>query len=245
MLSKVHFVHVSLGARVVARHSAAQPEGPETSLSNSRTFPHLSLAVVFWVATPSRPPQLLCQARHALPVTKYRLGADVRMRDPNDRAASDDLACCGGHGRCLALGACHGRICADAQGRVEDLADIAEAAYADARDTARTLKLAVDAMLAQPTEVNLRAARAAWIAARIPYSQTEAYRFGNAIVDDWEGRVNSWPLDEGLIDYVAPSYGTDSAANALYTANVIANPVLTIGGKTIDATNITKELLAN
>ena len=32
--------------------------------------------------------------------------------------------------------------------------------------------------------------------------QTEAYRFGNAIVDDWEGKVNAWPLDEGLIDYV-------------------------------------------
>jgi putative iron-regulated protein len=124
-------------------------------------------------------------------------------------------------------------------------ADIAEAAYADASDTARTLKLAVDAMLAQPTEANLRAARAAWIAARIPYAQTEAYRFGNAIVDDWEVRVNSWPLDEGLIDYVAPSYGTQSAENVFYTANVVANPVLTIGGKTIDATSITKELLAN
>ena len=33
--------------------------------------------------------------------------------------------------------------------------------------------------------------------------QTEAFRFGNKIVDDWEGRVNSWPLDEGLIDYVS------------------------------------------
>ena len=103
-------------------------------------------------------------------------------------------------------------------------ADIAEAAYADASDTARTLKLAVAALLTQPTEANLRAARAAWIAARIPYAQTEAYRFGNAIVDDWEGRVNSWPLDEGLIDYVAPSYGTQSAENAFYTANVIAIP---------------------
>src|SRR5262245_5260916 len=73
-------------------------------------------------------------------------------------------------------------------------ADIAEAAYTDSADTARTLKLAVDALLAKPTEDNLRAARAAWIAARIPYMQTEAYRFGNAIVDDWEGKVNSWPL---------------------------------------------------
>ena len=32
--------------------------------------------------------------------------------------------------------------------------------------------------------------------------QTEVFRFGNPVVDDWEGRVNAWPLDEGLIDYV-------------------------------------------
>jgi putative iron-regulated protein len=124
-------------------------------------------------------------------------------------------------------------------------ADIAEAAYGDSLDTARTLKLTVDALLAKPTEDNLRAARAAWIAARIPYMQTEAYRFGNAIVDDWEGKVNAWPLDEGLIDYVASSYGTDSPENELYAANVIANATLTIGGKKLDASKITAELLAD
>jgi putative iron-regulated protein len=123
-------------------------------------------------------------------------------------------------------------------------ADIAQAGYTDSLDTARTLKLAIDAMLADPTEANLRAARAAWIAARIPYMQTEAYRFGNAIVDDWEGRVNSWPLDEGMIDYVATSYGTDSPENELYTANVIANTTLIIGGEKLDTSNITKALLA-
>jgi putative iron-regulated protein len=125
-------------------------------------------------------------------------------------------------------------------------ADIAEAAYSDSADTARTLKLAVDAFLAKPTDDNLRAARAAWIAARIPYMQTEAFRFGNPIIDDWEGRVNSWPLDEGLIDYVDTSiYGADSAENELYTANVIANKSLTIGGKKLDTSKITKELLAD
>lgn len=123
-------------------------------------------------------------------------------------------------------------------------ADIAEAGYADSLDTARTLRLSIDAFLAKPTEGNLRAARAAWIAARIPYMQTEAYRFGNAIVDDWEGKVNAWPLDEGLIDYVASSYGTESPENDLYVANVIANTTLTIGGKKLDASKITKELLA-
>jgi putative iron-regulated protein len=124
-------------------------------------------------------------------------------------------------------------------------ADIAQAGYTDSLDTARTLKLAVDSFLAKPTEDNLRGARAAWIAARIPYMQTEAYRFGNAIVDDWEGKVNSWPLDEGLIDYVSSSYGTDSAENALYTADVIANKTVVFGGKKLDASKITKELLAD
>ena len=123
-------------------------------------------------------------------------------------------------------------------------ADIAQAGYTDSLDTAKTLKLAVDAFLAAPTENNLRAARAAWIAARIPYMQTEAYRFGNAIVDDWEGKVNAWPLDEGLIDYVAGAYGTESVENELYVANVIANSSLTIGGKKLDTAKITKELLA-
>jgi putative iron-regulated protein len=125
-------------------------------------------------------------------------------------------------------------------------ADIAQAAYSDAADTARTMQLAIDAFLASPTEDNLRAARAAWIAARIPYMQTEAFRFGNPVVDDWEGEVNSWPLDEGLIDYVDTSiYGSDSSENELYTANVIANKSLTIGGKKIDTSKITKELLAH
>jgi putative iron-regulated protein len=124
-------------------------------------------------------------------------------------------------------------------------ADIAEAGYADALATAGTLQLTVNRLLAKPTDENFRAARAAWIAARPAYMQTEAFRFGNSIVDDWEGRVNSWPLDEGLIDYVAGAYGTDSPENELYAADVIANVSLTIGGKKLDTSKITKELLAD
>ena len=149
---------------------------------------------------------------------------------------------------CVGLASGAGALPANAGPAAKDVlksyADLAQAAYSDSLDTANTLKLAVDALIAQPTEDNLRAARAAWIAARIPYMQTEAFRFGNAIVDDWEGRVNSWPLDEGLIDYVAASYGTDSPENELYVANVIAHTSLTIGGKTLDTSKITKELLA-
>ena len=128
---------------------------------------------------------------------------------------------------------------------LKNYADVAQAGYEDSLETARTMQLAINQFLSSPTEPNLRAARAAWIAARIPYMQTEAFRFGNPIVDEWEGRVNSWPLDEGLIDYVAEVYGTESPENALYTANVIKNVSLSIGGKTIDTSKLTKALLSD
>ncbi|MES2604569.1 MAG: imelysin family protein, partial [Pseudomonadota bacterium] len=121
---------------------------------------------------------------------------------------------------------------------------IAQAAYGDSLLTARTLESAVTAFLNSPSANTLNAAREAWKQARIPYIQTEAFRFGNSVVDEWEGRVNSWPLDEGLIDYVADSYGDESDNNFFYTANIIANPVVDIGGISVDAGSITPELLA-
>ena len=128
---------------------------------------------------------------------------------------------------------------------LKNYADIAQAGYEDSLETAKTMQLAIDAFLENPTESNLRAARAAWIAARPSYMQTEAYRFGNPIVDDWEGKVNAWPLDEGLIDYVAEVYGDESPENELYVADVIKNVSLSLGGKKIDTSKITKELLAD
>ena len=122
-------------------------------------------------------------------------------------------------------------------------ADIAHASYEDALITAKALDAAVDALIADPSEATLSAAREAWKAARIPYQQSEAFRFGSPIVDEWEGRVNAWPLDEGLIDYVDASYGNESDSNALYVANVIANPILTVDGVEVDATEITPALL--
>jgi len=129
---------------------------------------------------------------------------------------------------------------------LETYANIAHAGYQDSLATARTLREAIDALVAQPSTSTLAAARGAWLAARVPYQQTEVYRFGNAIVDDWEGKVNAWPLDEGLIDYVAASYyGSDSDKNMFYTANVIANASLRVGGTDVDASSITKQLLSD
>jgi putative iron-regulated protein len=132
----------------------------------------------------------------------------------------------------------------DPKAVITTYADIALANYEDALTTAQALDTAVDALIAKPSQETLDAAKAAWKAARIPYQQTEAYRFGNVIVDDWEGRVNAWPLDEGLIDYVDKGYGTESDENTLYTANVIANTEIEINGEKIDVATITPELLS-
>ena len=99
-------------------------------------------------------------------------------------------------------------------------------------------------LIAVPNETTLLTARQAWLAARFPYQQSEGLRFGNPIVDDWEGRVNAWPLDGGLIDYVARAYGDSSDENPLYVLNVIANPQIRVGSEIIDAGIISKELLA-
>lgn len=128
---------------------------------------------------------------------------------------------------------------------IEHYTVLAHAVYEDSLTTARDLQKAVDQLITKPSEQNLNQARMAWKAARVPYQQSEVYRFGNAIVDDWEGKVNAWPLDEGLIDYVASSYGAESEENPAYRANVIASTSLTFSGSTIDTLNITKDLLAN
>src|SRR5918996_3409671 len=155
-------------------------------------------------------------------------------------AASTTLAATAVHGSVLA---------ADAVDRagvvVATYADIAHAMYHDSLTEAQKLRDAIGTLVETPGEETLAAARAAWLAARVPYQQTEGYRFGNPIVDDWEGKVNAWPLDEGLIDYVAEAYGTESDENPLYTANVIANTSISFGGETVDTSKITKELLAD
>jgi putative iron-regulated protein len=148
-------------------------------------------------------------------------------------------------GLALALAVAAGSARAEtvAQDVVRTYADIGQAMYEDAHAASSDLAKAVDALIADPSESTLAAARKAWVDARPWYMHTEPYRFGNPIVDEWEGNVNAWPLDEGLIDYVDSSYGTSSDENPLYAANVIANKSLRLGKETVDASEITPELL--
>lgn len=133
---------------------------------------------------------------------------------------------------------------ADAKAVVSHYADLALAVFSDAASTGKALQGAIDALLANPSDATLQTAREAWLAARAPYMQTEVFRFGNAVVDDWEGQLNAWPLDEGLIDYVAKDY-QHALGNPGASANIIANSTIQVGEDKVDATTITPELLAS
>jgi putative iron-regulated protein len=92
-------------------------------------------------------------------------------------------------------------------------ADIAYAAYSDSKTAALILQESVNTFISEPTEDNLLAAKGAYKAIRAPYQQSEIMRFdsiitvganlaadgGPASVDEWEGQVNAWPLDENHI----------------------------------------------
>lgn len=130
-------------------------------------------------------------------------------------------------------------------------ADMAHAGYQDAFEEARKLQQAIDKLVAEPTEANLEAAKAAYKAARQPYSQTEVFRFdegfvtanddrGISSVDSWEGQVNAWPLDEALIDYVSDDYAGEYNSKD----NIINSDSITVGSIEQDTSNITPELLA-
>ncbi len=132
---------------------------------------------------------------------------------------------------------------ADRAAVLDTYADIAEAAYGDSLTKAEALRDSVATLVATPSAETLQAAKTAWIQARVPYQQTEVYRFGNPIVDEWEVRVNAWPLDEGLIDYVESTTGGASDENENAALNVVASPTFTLSGKEVDASSITPSLL--
>lgn len=132
----------------------------------------------------------------------------------------------------------------DQQDVVENYTDIAYAVFDDAYITAKKLQLSVNTLVKNPSKQTLEQAREAWLASRVPYQQSETFRFGNAIVDDWEGQLNAWPLDEGLIDYVAQGYHFE-LGNEGAQANIIANSSIQIGADKIDTSKITPELLAS
>lgn len=110
---------------------------------------------------------------------------------------------------------------------VTNYANILEAGYLDSYNTALTLQAKITAFTANPTAQGLADAQAAWIAAREPYMQTEMGRFYGGPIDGdtGDGLLNSWPLDEGYIDYLAgDSHGYTAYATPNFTYGIINMP---------------------
>jgi putative iron-regulated protein len=89
---------------------------------------------------------------------------------------------------------------------VADYATLVEANYADALAGAELLHQSLHDFTGDPSAATLEDARAAWLASRDPYGQTEAFRFYEGPIDNAddgpEGLINAWPVDEAYIDYV-------------------------------------------
>ena len=122
--------------------------------------------------------------------------------------------------------------------------NIAEAKYKDALTLAKKMHRSIEQFMKDPNKSNFNEVKDSWLEARTVYQQTEVFRFGNPIVDDWEGKVNAWPLDEGLIDYVDTTnyYPTE---NDFSNFNVIANKKLKVEGELVDASIINTNLLSS
>lgn len=85
---------------------------------------------------------------------------------------------------------------------VKNYGAIVHANYEDVITQMKTLQTAINAFVAAPTQATHDAAKAAWVAARPSYLLSEAYRFYGGPIDEAEGLINSWPIDENFVDYV-------------------------------------------
>jgi len=113
---------------------------------------------------------------------------------------------------------------------IENYSNIVYANYKQAYDDAVLLETAIKTFTTTPTDANFTAAKKAWKTSRESYGTTEAFRFANGPIDNEEldgpeAYMNSWPLDENYIDYVAGSANA-GIINSLTEFPVINKTVL-------------------
>src|SRR5438552_672692 len=75
--------------------------------------------------------------------------------------------------------------------------------YKDVAAHLQDLRMAVDSFVQSPTAAGLLAAQQAWLAARPGYGECEVSRFYGGPIDQAQGRMNEWPIDENFIDYTS------------------------------------------
>lgn len=118
----------------------------------------------------------------------------------------------------------------DAAPQIEHHIRHVHASYAASAAMARSLGEAIDELLVAPSQATLDAARAAWLEARPAYLVTEAFRFYDGPIEELEGRINAWPLNEAFIDYVegAPTSGLiNDPSRPIDLATILASDQVT------------------
>ena len=139
---------------------------------------------------------------------------------------------------------------------IQNFANISSAMIEDSVITGKTLQGSIAEFLASPSQDTLAKAKSDYRLARVPYQQFEILRFdaenghvtegleadgGLNSVDDWEGQVNAWPLDEALIDYVDAGVYEGEYAESVNIIN--ATEPLSIGSDSVDVSEINADLL--
>jgi putative iron-regulated protein len=100
--------------------------------------------------------------------------------------------------------------------------------YSDTLAAAKDLQSAIAEFVKTPSADSMNKSRAAWLAAREFYGQTEVFRFYGGPIDDEkgpEGQINAWPLDEAYVDYVQGKPGAGMVNNPklrITKANLVA-----------------------
>lgn len=92
------------------------------------------------------------------------------------------------------------------QSSVKSYSNLVHTSYAETLKRAVELQTALKNFTETPSVVTQNVAKETWKHAREAYGQTEVFRFYNGPIDrdgGPEGLLNSWPLDEAYIDYVA------------------------------------------
>lgn len=124
----------------------------------------------------------------------------------------------------------------DAPPVLDTYARIAEAEYEDSLFAAEDLTEVSEAFLDAPAEAGLEEARRAWRTARIPYLQSEAYRYYGGPIEqgdpEREPALNAWPIDESTIDYVR-----DRSSDEILPTGIVNDRSITIDGPALRARN--------
>lgn len=117
---------------------------------------------------------------------------------------------------------------------IKSYSEIVFTTYEDSYFEAVKLQNAIKTFTTNPTSTNFESTKNAWKSARVPYGQTEAFRFYGGPIDNDEGPeglINGWPVDESYIDYVVGNTDSGFINNATKYPNITKEVLIDLNEK--------------